>query len=98
MRNRNFAKAKQHAEMFGTLAVSLEQAVQADIIFSCLPTAQDVENLLAPLQPKVGSIWVDCTSGIPSSAQKLQSELAAKGVQFWMPLSVVKPLGLKMQL
>ncbi len=80
--NRNFAKAEQHAEMFGTLAVSLEQAVQADIIFSCLPTSQDVENLLAPLQPKVGSIWVDCTSGVPASAQKLQSELAVKGVQF----------------
>lgn len=80
--NRNFAKAEQHAETFGTLAVSLEQAVQADIIFSCLPTSQDVENLLASLQPKVGSIWVDCTSGVPASAQKLQSELAVKGVQF----------------
>ena len=80
--NRNFAKAEQHAETFGTCAVSLEQAVQADIIFSCLPTSQDVENLLAPLQPKVGSIWVDCTSGVPASAQKLQSELAVKGVQF----------------
>ena len=38
--NRNFAKAKQHATQFGTQAVELNQAVQADIIFSCLPTSQ----------------------------------------------------------
>ena len=44
--NRNFAKAQQHAVDFGTQAVELAQAVQADIIFSCLPTSQDVESLI----------------------------------------------------
>ncbi len=80
--NRNFSKAEQHAEQFGTIAVKLEQAVQADIIFSCLPTSQDVEDLIQPLKLKAGSIWVDCTSGVPESAKKLQTTLATQQVQF----------------
>ena len=40
--NRNFEKAKQHATEYGTQAVELAQAVQADVIFSCLPTSKDV--------------------------------------------------------
>ena len=47
--NRNFSKAEQHATEYGTLAVSLQDAVQADIIFSCLPTSQDVEALISGL-------------------------------------------------
>ncbi|WP_242051409.1 NAD(P)-binding domain-containing protein, partial [Acinetobacter baumannii] len=41
--NRTEQKAVAHAETFATQAVSIEQAVQADFIFSCLPTSQDVE-------------------------------------------------------
>ncbi|ANF81860.1 3-hydroxyisobutyrate dehydrogenase [Acinetobacter sp. NCu2D-2] len=80
--NRNFAKAKQHAAMYGTQAVSLQDAVQADVIFSCLPTSADVEQLLADLQLKSGSIWVDCTSGVPESAKKLAQQLKKDGVYF----------------
>ena len=69
--NRNFAKAEQHAAEYGTQAVELAQAVQADIIFSCLPTSTEVENLIAQIQLKAGSVWVDCTSGVPESAKKL---------------------------
>ncbi len=53
------------------LAVDLEQAVQADIIFSCLPTSADIEALIAGINIRAGSIWVDCTSGVPSSAKHL---------------------------
>lgn len=36
--NRNFDKAKQHAAEYGTQAVELNQAVQADVIFpACRP-------------------------------------------------------------
>ncbi len=59
--NRNFAKAEQHAAESGTQAVELAQAVQTDIIFSCLPTSTEVENLIAQVQLKAGSVWVDCT-------------------------------------
>lgn len=80
--NRNFAKAEQHAAEYPTQAVPLEQAVQADVIFSCLPTSQDVEALITPLTLKAGSIWVDCTSGVPESARKLASLLKTQQVDF----------------
>ncbi|MCL6248467.1 NAD(P)-dependent oxidoreductase [Acinetobacter sp. ANC 4945] len=80
--NRNFTKAEQHAAEFGTQAVALEQAVQADIIFSCLPISQDVENLIASVTLKSGSIWVDCTSGVPESAKKLAAALKQQNVAF----------------
>lgn len=80
--NRNFEKAEQHAATYATQAVNLEQAVQADIIFSCLPTSADVETLIDSLTLKSGSIWVDCTSGVPESAQKLQQRLKDMGVDF----------------
>jgi len=80
--NRSFNKAEQHAAEYGPQAVTLEQAVQADVIFSCLPTSADVERLLENLSLKSGSVWVDCTSGVPDSAQKLAVQLAKHGVIF----------------
>lgn len=80
--NRTEEKAKQHAQEYATQAVSLEQAVQADIIFSCLPTSQDVEDLIATVTIKSGAIWVDCTSGVPASAQKLAERLKSQGVDY----------------
>ena len=80
--NRNFSKAEQHATEYGTLAVSLQDAVQADIIFSCLPTSQDVEALISGLALKAGSIWIDCTSGVPESAKNLSEALQTQQVTF----------------
>ena len=77
--NRNFDKAVLHAESFGTQAAAIEEAVQADFIFSCLPTSADVEQLIAAHPPKAGSIWIDCTSGVPESAQRLSQQLKAFG-------------------
>lgn len=80
--NRTFVKAKQHEQTFGTQAVGLTQALQADIVFSCLPTSQDVENLIAGSQLKQGCIWVDCTSGVPETARKLSQQLKLNGVDY----------------
>lgn len=80
--NRTFAKAEQHAAAFNTRAVAIEQAVQADVIFSCLPTSREVDDIIAAYPPKSGSIWIDCTSGEPASAQKLAAQLKALGVDF----------------
>lgn len=77
--NRNFDKAVLHAESFGTQATAIEEAVQADFIFSCLPTSADVEQLIVAHPPKAGSIWIDCTSGVPESAQRLSQQLKAFG-------------------
>ncbi|AXI02777.1 NAD(P)-dependent oxidoreductase [Aquirhabdus parva] len=80
--NRTFSKAEAHALQFGTQASSIENAVQADIIFSCLPTSAEVEALIATYPPKAGSIWVDCTSGEPTSAQRVSAKLAENNVHF----------------
>lgn len=80
--NRTFDKAEQHATAFGTTASSIEQAVQADVIFSCLPTSQQVEAIILAHPPKPGSIWIDCTSGEPVSAQKLSQQLLEYDVHF----------------
>ncbi|MEN3978988.1 NAD(P)-dependent oxidoreductase [Acinetobacter sp. CWB-B33] len=77
--NRNFDKAVLHADSFGTQAAAIEEVVQADFIFSCLPTSADVEQLIAAHPPKAGSIWIDCTSGVPESAQRLSQQLKAFG-------------------
>lgn len=80
--NRNFEKAKQHATEFGTQAVELKQAVQADIIFSCLPTNKEVEELISTVKIKSGAIWIDCTSGVPESAKNLAKQLKLQNVDF----------------
>ena len=80
--NRNFDKAKQHATEYGTQAVALEQAVQADIIFSCLPTSADVDAILDQTRIKSGAIWVDCTSGVPDAARLQAEKLKLRNVAF----------------
>lgn len=80
--NRSFEKAQQHATDYGTTAVSLDEAVQADFIFSCLPTSQDVIDLIAQVQIKSGAIWIDCTSGVPEAARQLQQQLSAQNVAY----------------
>lgn len=80
--NRTTLKAEQHAAEFGSRAVTLNEAVQADVIFSCLPTSREVEQLISQYPPKSGSIWVDCTSGEPTSAQYLNAHLQARQVAF----------------
>lgn len=80
--NRTFARAEQHAQTYGTQAVDLQQAATADVIFSCLPTSAEVEAVIQQIQPKAGSIWVDCTSGEPQSARRMVDYLKAYQVDF----------------
>lgn len=80
--NRNTAKAEQHATEYKTQAVALEQAVQADIIFSCLPTSQQVDEIIHQVKIKSGAIWVDCTSGVPDAARSQSEYLKSQNVYF----------------
>lgn len=83
--NRTQSKAQEHVQSFATHAVSLADAFDADIIFSCLPTSAEVESIIDSEDShtlKAGTIWVDCTSGVPASAQKLAKKLAKKGCYF----------------
>lgn len=80
--NRTKSKADHHSVLFHTQSVDLVKAVQADFIFSCLPSSAEVEKLIATYPPKQGSIWIDCTSGVPASAQNLSQHLIKSGVQY----------------
>ncbi len=90
--NRTEQKALDHAQSFGTLAIGIEQVVQADFIFSCLPTSQDMEVLIAAHPPKQGAIWIDCTSGVPESAQNWHNNWSSREVIIWMLQYQVKLL------
>lgn len=84
--NRSANVAEQHAQQYHTQAVDLELALQADIIFSCLPTSaivcQMVEDAVQRGWLKAGSIWIDCTSGVPEDARKLSQLLEPLNVAF----------------
>lgn len=82
--NRTEAKAKAHAAQYGSHALSLPELGQADLIFSCLPTSAEVDEMIRQLRPhlKAGAYWVDCTSGHPEAALRQRAELDALGVHF----------------
>lgn len=82
--NRTEARAQKHAEYYGSEAVSLEEAARADLLFTCLPTSAEVDDLIAALTPHLrpGTVWVDCTSGHPDAARRQRERLAALGVKF----------------
>lgn len=80
--NRTIQKAEQHAAEYQTQVVSLEQATQADFVFSCLPTSHEVETIINQHPPKAGAIWIDCTSGEPASAQRMVEFLRSHHADF----------------
>lgn len=82
--NRNFDKANQHESEFGSKAVDFETAVSADVIFSCVPTSAQTAELIERAKPylKKGSVWVDCTSGVPESAIAAANTLQELGSHF----------------
>jgi len=82
--NRTFAKAEAHAREFGSRAVELPVVAQADVLFTCLPTSQEVDELAQRLLPflRPGMLWVDHTSGEPEKARQTARLLQGKGVSY----------------
>lgn len=82
--NRSGAKAEAHAREFGSEAVTLPEVAAADVIFSCLPTSAEVDEVLEALTGhlRAGTVWVDCTSGRPEAARRQAAALAERGVAF----------------
>jgi len=80
--NRTASRAHAHAHAHGSEVASLEQAAQADVIFTCLPTSAQVDEVLTVMEAhlKAGAVWVDCTSGHPQAAAAQGQRLAARGV------------------
>lgn len=82
--NRHAEKAQAHAAQHGSVAATLPEVAQADLLFTCLPTSAEVDEMIAQLRPhlKRGLIWVDCTSGHPDAARRQRQELEELGVKF----------------
>lgn len=82
--NRHADKAQAHAAEYGTQAAALEDVGQAGVIFSCLPTSADVDEVIGQLEGHLnpGTVWVDCTSGHPDAAQSQRARLLTRSVRF----------------
>lgn len=82
--NRTGAKAAAHAREHGSEAVTLSRAARADVIFSCLPTSREVDEVVGALEADLrpGTVWVDCTSGHPEAARRQAARLSERGVAF----------------
>lgn len=83
--NRTRARAQAHAkEHTSTFAENLEETAHADIIFTCLPTSAEVQQIIEKTKAKLrpSSVWVDCTSGDPNASREIAASLATFGVGF----------------
>lgn len=82
--NRTPGKAEAHAERYGSHAATLAEVGQADLIFTCLPTSAEVDEIINGLRPylKRGAYWVDCTSGHPRDGLRQRAVLEYLGVHF----------------
>jgi len=82
--NRTFEKALAHAREFASKAVDLAEVAQADMVFTCLPTSLEVDEMARRLLPylRPGTLWVDHTSGEPEMAKKTARMLQEKGVWY----------------
>ncbi|GGM02143.1 NAD(P)-dependent oxidoreductase [Deinococcus aerophilus] len=82
--NRHFDRAQAHAAEYGTHAATLQEVAGAGVIFTCLPTSADVDEVIGQIEEylKEGTVWVDCTSGHPDAAHAQRGRLLACGVKF----------------
>ncbi len=87
--NRTAEKAAAFAAVTGAgqAATPAEAARGADVVITCLPVSADVEGLLEGPEGLLatlskGSVLVDCTSGDPSTSQRIEARLTAAGIGF----------------
>jgi 3-hydroxyisobutyrate dehydrogenase len=87
--NRTASKAKAFGEQHGArLATTPRDAARgADVIITCLPTSREVEALLDGEDGLLAGMeraatLVDCTSGDPTTSQRIAQRLARSGQHF----------------
>ena len=87
--NRTGARAVEFAAAHGGKAAPTprEAALEADVVMTCLPTSREVEallygpdGLLAGL--RIGTLFLDCTSGDPATSRRIAARLGERGVAF----------------
>ncbi|KAK3271130.1 hypothetical protein CYMTET_20501 [Cymbomonas tetramitiformis] len=82
--NRSHEKATKHASEHGSTSVqNIEETCQAKVIFTCLPSSREFEELIFQIQDGLvpGTIIVDCTSGEPVATQRIAKALLERGTQ-----------------
>lgn len=82
---RNSEKLERHRAEFSTsIAATPEAAADVDVLFTCFPTSKEVLEIAPRIleNAKAGLVWVDCTSGDPTSARRLAQMLEAKAMHF----------------
>jgi 3-hydroxyisobutyrate dehydrogenase len=83
--NRTASVSAAHARRYGSRACAdLLEAAQAEVIVTCLPTSQEVAEVLGMMEGRLsaGQLVIDCTSGDPQRSQEIASGLAERGVGF----------------
>ncbi len=87
--NRTATKAAAFAERHGVRAAATprEAAREADVVITCLPTSREVEALLDGADGllagmKTEATLVDCTSGDPTTSQRIAQLLAPRSWHF----------------
>ena len=87
--NRTPARAEEFARTYPSRVAATPRAAVAgaDVVLTCLPTSAEVvglldgpDGLLAGLAS--GSLFLDCTSGDPESAQRLGRRMQERGVSY----------------
>jgi 3-hydroxyisobutyrate dehydrogenase len=83
--NRTREKAQRHASEHGTRMVDdLAGCADAEVIITMLPTSVEVDEIADRLLPyvKVGTLWIDATSGDPNASRLTAARLAAASIAF----------------
>jgi len=87
--NRTGAKATAFAAAHActVAATPREAAAGAEVVITCLPTSSDVEGLLDGPDGLLagmakGTLFLDCTSGVPDATRRIGQRLAKLGIAF----------------
>lgn len=83
--NRTTAVAERHAAEHGTVfARRLDELSDCGVVISILPTSREVDEVVDQLLPLLGAgtLWIDATSGDPSSSRGTAERLMLQEVRF----------------
>ena len=87
--NRTAAKATAFARQYPctVAATPREAAAGAEVVITCFPTSSDVEGLLDGPDGLLagmarGTLFLDCTSGVPDITRRIGERLAKLGIEF----------------
>lgn len=88
--NRTAARAEEFARTTRARVAARpsDATVGASVVFTCLPTSREVEEVLfgedgAASALQRGAVLVDCTSGDPTGARRIADRLATLGVDYF---------------